>query len=253
MSTTVKFTLNELFSFQHKLKSEKILQQVDKSNRRHNIYFSRPNDPRHVELFAEKRYRCSQGYVGIVRCHDYQCIEAIKKGLHQMPNPTTTVLLGGCLLNSLDLVLDKAATLIILLNAGDYVRRSFTVNMSWCRRMWDLASRAHMISLTGVYYSVLGGAYCSLGKSNLKYAYKAGALAVEQIKLAKMLKDPILECKCWLYFAEDLIQLYHVEKAEKIITRQRVFVERNGDAMLRSMLKAVSGKLKIIKPNVCRQ
>lgn len=57
-------------------------------------------------------------------------------------------------------------------------------------------------------------------------------MAIEQIKLAKKLKDPILECKCWLYFAEDLIQLGGVDKAEEIITRQKPFVERNGDAMV---------------------
>lgn len=60
-------------------------------------------------------------------------------------------------------------------------------------------------------------------------------MAIEQIKLAKKLKDPILECKCWLYFAEDVIQLGNVNKAEKIITRQKSFIERNGDAMVMYM------------------
>lgn len=56
-------------------------------------------------------------------------------------------------------------------------------------------------------------------------AYKAGILAVEQIKLAQRLKDPILECKCWLYFAEDLIQLGKLKTAKKIIKLQRKFVQ----------------------------
>lgn len=191
--------------------------------------------------------------MSIIRCHDYQCIEAVQKRLIQIPRATITVLLGACLISDSIVTIDKPATLFILLDADNYIQRSFTVNMSWCRRMWSLASRAHMISVTGVYYSVLGGAYCSLGKSNSKYvsfcilfikyinktikyikkqAYKAGALAIEQIKLAKKLKDPILECKCWLYFAEDVIQLGGVDKAEDIITRQKPFVERNGDAMV---------------------
>jgi hypothetical protein len=50
-------------------------------------------------------------------------------------------------------------------------------------------------------------------------------LAIEQIKLAQRLKDPILECKCWLYYAEDLIQLSRFKTAKYIITRQAKFVE----------------------------
>ncbi|KAG2209312.1 hypothetical protein INT46_003981 [Mucor plumbeus] len=249
MPTTIKkFTFDQLFSNQHELKSEKILKQVDKYHQHHNIYFSRPNSPHHVQLFAGNTHK-RQNYMGIVRCHDYQCIEAIQKRLIQIPKATITVLLGACLLPDSIITIDKPVTLFILLNAENYIKRSFIVNMSWCRRMWSLASRAHMISVTGVYYSVLGGAYCSLGKNNSKYAYKAGTLAIEQIKLAKKLKDPILECKCWLYFAEDVIQLGNVNKAEKIITRQKSFIERNGDAMLKSMLNAVCCKLEIAVTN----
>ncbi|KAL7320539.1 hypothetical protein PS15m_000419 [Mucor circinelloides] len=220
---------------------------VDKCHQHHNIYFSRSNNPHHVDLFMGNKHRKRQNYTSVIRCYDYQCIEAIQTRLKQAPDAAFTVLLGASLRvdSSIVSVVDKPVTFFVLLDTDSYVRRSFTVNMSWCRRLWSLASRAHMISVTGVYYSVLGGAYCSLGKSNSKYAYKAGALAIEQIKLAKKLKDPILECKCWLYFAEDVIQLGEVQKAETIITRQRSFIEQNGDAMLKSMLDAVQGKLDI--------
>lgn len=65
-------------------------------------------------------------------------------------------------------------------------------------------------------------------------AYKAGVLAIEQIKLAKKLKDPILECKCWLYFAEDLIQLGHLTKVDKIIMRQKEFILAIHDMTVRT-------------------
>ncbi|KAI9362689.1 hypothetical protein BD770DRAFT_381586 [Pilaira anomala] len=117
--------------------------------------------------------------------------------------------------------------------------------MSWCKRLWSISSRAHFIAITGVYFSVLGGAYCSLGKSNTKYAYKAGALAIEQIKLAQRLKDSVLECKCWLYYAEDLIQIGKLKKANKIISRQAKFVESIHDPALTSMLDAVLEKVDV--------
>ncbi|KAK4511097.1 uncharacterized protein ATC70_012308 [Mucor velutinosus] len=260
-TTTKRLTFNQVFSNQHKLESERLLQRVDKYHQHHNIYFSRSNNPHLVDLLTGKHHRKRQKYTSTIFCYDYQCIEAIQKRLKEAPDAACTMLLGASLLVDVSIfsAIDEPVTLFVLLDADSYVQRSCTVNMSWCRRMWSLASRAHMISVTSVYYSVLGGAYCSLGKSNSKYAYKAGALAIEQIKLAKKLKDPILECKCWLYFAEDVIQLGEVEKAETIITRQKGFVEQNGDAVLKSMLEAVEGKLDVainhtkVSPRQCHQ
>lgn len=137
----------------------------------------------------------------------------------------------------------KVEAIFIVLDRSDWIKRSLILDMSWCRRMWSVFSKAHLIAVTSTYYSVLGGAYCSLGKSNTKYvswrsideshallifdsqSYKAGLLAMEQIKLAQRLKDPILECKCWLYYAEDLIQLGKLKEAQRIITLQRKFVD----------------------------
>ena len=98
--------------------------------------------------------------------------------------------------------------------------------------MWALASRANLISFTSVYYSVLGGAYSSLSKANAHYAYKAGSLAIHQIKFAQWLKDPILESKCWLYYAEDLIQLHRFKRVDKIIARQLAFAQQLNDSIV---------------------
>lgn len=137
----------------------------------------------------------------------------------------------------------KVEAIFIVLDRSDWIRRSLILDMSWCRRMWSVFSKAHLIAVTSTYYSVLGGAYCSLGKSNTKYSYKAGLLAMEQIKLAQRLKDPILECKCWLYYAEDLIQLGKLKEAQRIITLQRKFVDSLQEDTLVSMLDAVIGKM----------
>ncbi|ORZ01555.1 hypothetical protein BCR43DRAFT_182693 [Syncephalastrum racemosum] len=110
------------------------------------------------------------------------------------------------------------------------------------RRMWAVASRADMLAFTGVYYSVLGGAYSSLGKEKSFYAAKAGYLALRQIKLAQCLRDPILECKCWLYYAEDLIQLRRFKKADKIIARQNAFATHLQDTILLTMVQSVRDK-----------
>ncbi|KAL4212085.1 actin protein 5 [Rhizopus microsporus] len=138
---------------------------------------------------------------------------------------------------------ENGGILYILLYPSTYVTASTRLNMAWSRRMWTLASEADRIAFTGVYYSVLGGAYCSLGKQNARYAYKASELAIRQIQLARKLKDPILECKCWLYFAEDLIQLKRFKKAQKIITYQKRFIELMQNDVLSSMLDSVTVKM----------
>jgi hypothetical protein len=55
-------------------------------------------------------------------------------------------------------------------------------------------------------------------------AEKAKHLARNQIVLARKLQDPVLECKCWIYYAEGLIQLGNLKKAALIIERQKNIV-----------------------------
>ena len=55
-------------------------------------------------------------------------------------------------------------------------------------------------------------------------AEKARHLAQNQIILAKKLQDPVLECKCWIYYAEGLIQLGKLKKAALIVERQKNLV-----------------------------
>ncbi|CAG8713884.1 217_t:CDS:2, partial [Racocetra fulgida] len=52
----------------------------------------------------------------------------------------------------------------------------------------------------------------------------AKKFAINQIKLAKKLQDPELECKCWIYYSEGLIQLGKFKKAKMIIEQQKTFV-----------------------------
>ncbi|KAI8991155.1 hypothetical protein BDF20DRAFT_908957 [Mycotypha africana] len=121
----------------------------------------------------------------------------------------------------------------------------FPLTMCWHKRIWNLTLREHLIVYTSTYFSVLGGAYCSLGKQNTNYAYKAGALAIQQIRLARKLKHPILEYKCWLYFAEDLIQLGQIEKAEKIIQEKQSALKV--DKQLADITNTLNGMLASVK------
>lgn len=58
-------------------------------------------------------------------------------------------------------------------------------------------------------------------------ALKAGSLAIRQIQLAKKLNDTVQECKCWLYYAEDLIHLGKLAKARRILEKQYRFAYDN--------------------------
>ncbi|KAI9473631.1 MAG: hypothetical protein EXX96DRAFT_312411 [Benjaminiella poitrasii] len=247
MSIVRKRTVDEILSYDNLKISEKFktisINQV-------NLYISNPFNPISLRLVHQisknvKQNRISSLY-GIVICHDHQTIELLDQLLETSANPIMAMLLNGCMNDGQGLQQNSTfINLVILLNVKDYIPRSMIIDKAWCSRMWAIASRAHLLAVTGVYFSVLGGAFCSLGKSNTKYAYKAGVLAIEQIKLARKLKDPILECKCWLYFAEDLMQLKDFDKAEKIIIRQREFISTIGDSILENMLESVISKMNV--------
>ncbi|CAG8751302.1 4708_t:CDS:2, partial [Dentiscutata heterogama] len=81
-----------------------------------------------------------------------------------------------------------------------------------------------IFTFQSTFFSVLGGAYSALGRYNKEYAIRAKKFARNQIKLAKKLQDPELECKCWIYYSEGLIQLGKFKKAKMIIEQQKTFV-----------------------------
>ncbi|KAI9488499.1 hypothetical protein BDB00DRAFT_847918 [Zychaea mexicana] len=220
--------------------------------------------------YRSKSVKCM--IYGTVYCHDYQTVEAVWARLQPLqqrqPQSLLTSLLqkqqqekqlkvAKLLLASFPLESQQtyptitnddkdpkpSTKIIIVIDIGlkdDYMCRACQLpSLSWSRRMWALASRANMISFTGVCYSVLGGAYSSLSKANANYAYKAGSLAIQQIKFAQWLKDPVLESKCWLYYAEDLIQLHRFKRVDKILAKQVAFAQNLGDPILLKMCDSV--------------
>ncbi|KAI8143641.1 hypothetical protein BJV82DRAFT_611233 [Fennellomyces sp. T-0311] len=204
-----------------------------------------PNDPAILVTVAlNSRSKSDRNALhGKVLCHDYQTVEAVYSLVSQ-DEQEQRMKAATLLLNNFSPVATNYSFIAIdILLKDNYIWRSCRLpNMSWARRMWGLASRASMISFTSMYYSVLGGAYSSLSKANANYAYKAGSLAIQQIKFAQWLRDPILESKCWLYYAEDLIQLHKFKRADKIVARQLEFAEQIGDPILLKMCDSVLAK-----------
>jgi hypothetical protein len=124
--------------------------------------------------------------------------------------------------------------------------------------LWKSWARDEMMQFTGIYFAVLGGAYSSLAKANSRYvscitashrgigsqlqklnfnslapqALKAGSLAIHQIKLAQLLNDTVQECKCWLYYAEDLIHLGKLAKARRILRKQYQFAKDSQNGLV---------------------
>lgn len=127
-----------------------------------SLYIATPCNPETTQLYKGRKPSFSRpNLCGIITCHDFISIDFIKRQLQSSPKDALTLLLG---------VFDRQVDILfILLGVKDYVTRSISINMSWCKRLWSISSRAHFIAITGVYFSVLGGAYCSLGKSNTKY------------------------------------------------------------------------------------
>lgn len=124
------------------------------------LYISKPCNPTTSYLYRGNRPKGILTGCGIITCYDYQTIEYIIRVLQTSPSEALTLLLGR---------FNISVTVLFIILDKDYVKRSAVVNMSWCRRIWSIVSRAHMIAVTGIYYSVLGGAFCSLGKTNSIY------------------------------------------------------------------------------------
>ncbi|RUS32456.1 hypothetical protein BC938DRAFT_475350 [Jimgerdemannia flammicorona] len=110
-------------------------------------------------------------------------------------------------------------------------------------RLYTLAALQIRYGFTGTYIAVLGGAYSALGKYKEKYARKAGELALQQIKLAQLMRDPVQESKCWLYYAEDCIGVGMLKTAVRIIRKQRTFAKKTHDETLIKMCESTRGKL----------
>ncbi|KAG2185625.1 hypothetical protein INT44_002418 [Umbelopsis vinacea] len=124
---------------------------------------------------------------------------------------------------------DETKSLDVIINItltvhSNYIQNSFTLGDIRCMKsLWRSWVRDGIMHFTGLYFAVLGGAYSSLAKANSRYALKAGSLAIRQIQLAQKLNDTVQECKCWLYYAEDLIHLGKLAKARKILRKQYQF------------------------------
>ncbi|CAG8507530.1 3145_t:CDS:2 [Paraglomus occultum] len=99
--------------------------------------------------------------------------------------------------------------------------------LAWSKRIYTLFVHQRILELQSTFFSVLGGAYSGLGRYSKQHADKARRLALRQIRTAQRLKDPILETKCWIYYAEGLIQLGKLNKAQKIIALQKEICSRN--------------------------
>ncbi|KAJ2961111.1 hypothetical protein NQZ79_g3620 [Umbelopsis isabellina] len=171
-------------------------------------------------------------YQAIVCCNDIQTYHASLRRWKDSAETVTKLLLRRCLKSNSTLI-KKGCTRkpqeilirIVLTVKDGYVSRSFRLGDSRCmERVWSSWARDGVMQFTGLYFAVLGGAYSSLAKANSQYARKAGILAKRQIRLAQLVNDPIQECKCWLYYAEDLIHMRKLRKAEKILENQRTYV-----------------------------
>ncbi|KAI9027580.1 hypothetical protein CLU79DRAFT_584652 [Phycomyces nitens] len=236
------FSIESLFSHSHQI----ICQQFG-IYRSVLILLPNPSNPHQFIRLNHISFNPDcQVNLGRIVCYDCRTVEAIKDRVLTNQAAAIQLLIGGCLRAGQTDRLPLPGAPIELwveLDIKSYMERMNRIpSMSWARMMWTIASRADIVAFTGVYFSVLGGAYSSLGKTNKFFAHKAKALALRQIKLAQWLKDPILECKCWLYYAEDLLQLGKFKRATAIIKRQTAYADLLNDGILLNMCQSVYAK-----------
>ncbi|RIB18042.1 hypothetical protein C2G38_2142316 [Gigaspora rosea] len=164
---------------------------------------------------------------------------------------TIRILLYACWRNNFFLTYKKDSFLkyppnvkfILELNLSEQIR--WLPGLNWSKKLYSLISHQGIFIFQSTFFSVLGGAYSALGRQNKEYAIRAKKFARNQIKLAKKLQDPELECKCWIYYSEGLIQLEKFKKAKIIIDQQKSFVTNvlRGDPLIMSMCENAKMKL----------
>ncbi|CAO3623125.1 unnamed protein product [Cunninghamella echinulata] len=230
-------------------------------------------DPKHISQHITLLGNCKKAFIyGNIFCHDAFTIDLIcqasldsvdqNKNQQQATACSSSswwwiLLLYGCYLASswFDCSNNKLQkwyrcqpkkTIVLYINLDtNYIQYSYQyMNMMGYRFTWRAAAKEDMVSFASVYFSVLGGAYSSLGKYSTSYALKAENLAKRQIKMAKWLQDPVLECKCQLYYAEDLILQGKLKKSFRILNKQQDFATRTQNAILLTMCDSVLLKWK---------
>ncbi|KAI9245992.1 hypothetical protein BY458DRAFT_560659 [Sporodiniella umbellata] len=227
---TRKSTFQEIFSYEQLGK--------EPGMKEYSVYIASQRQPwTEFFLWAGKAAKEKKQFEGRITFDDVGLLEYVQGILKEQERACV-----GLLCTGFDLRQQSTVRLTLTLQT-DYLTRSIRLDWHSERRLQRWWNETDQKAFAGLYYAVLGGAYCSLGKENQRYAYKAGELALKQIQLAKELRDPLLECKCWLYFAEDLIQLGRLKKANRILNRQRLLIDCLQDVTLRSMLYSVEAKL----------
>jgi hypothetical protein len=114
----------------------------------------------------------------------------------------------------------------------DSMKLSIGPDLNWSKKLMYLFCFKRYIEFCSVYYSVIGGAFSSLGKKSILNARKAGILAKRQIAIAKSVDDSVSESRCWIYYAESLIQQNRFSKAKKIIDTQSKFAVNSKDSIV---------------------
>ncbi|CAO3645455.1 unnamed protein product [Cunninghamella blakesleeana] len=250
---TYSSNINTIYSFQHQQACENLLKDFESTNI--SLWIPNSKQPtQHITLHGKHKHKKAFIY-GSIYCRDALTIDIIckaKADSSSSKHSSTTywwliLLFYGCYLATSSFIMNHIRKKHIILHIkldANYIQYSFQhMNMIGYRFTWRAAAKEDMVSFASVYFSVLGGAYSSLGKYSVAYASKAENIAKRQIKLAKWLQDPILECKCWLYYAEDLILQGKLKKSIRILNKQQQFAERIQNPILLTMCDSVQLKL----------
>ncbi|KAI8581796.1 hypothetical protein K450DRAFT_231213 [Umbelopsis ramanniana AG] len=183
----------------------------------------------------------AQQYEASIQCSHIHTFHATLQRWQAQPTLVTNLLLLGLFeeekwdsanIQGESKGIDVIINITLTVNSN-YMQDSFTLGDIRCMKsLWRSWVRDGMMHFTGLYFAVLGGAYSSLAKANSRYALKAGSLAIRQIQLAQKLNDTVQECKCWLYYAEDLIHLGKLAKARRILRKQYRFAYDNQNELV---------------------
>ncbi|KAK9674648.1 hypothetical protein K7432_017053 [Basidiobolus ranarum] len=164
----------------------------------------------------------------MIRLQNYQLYQLLKAHLKSTSaRSAVTILLGFCysvgLLLPPHFFLNNTCTEECRVDFHIEYREAepiMRVDMNWARRIFTLLSQRINLNFVGTFYSVLGGAHSTLGRTDKIHATKAGMLARKQILLAQELGDLDVEISCWIYYAEYCIQVEKFNEAKSILQRQ---------------------------------
>ncbi|CAD5116414.1 unnamed protein product [Dimorphilus gyrociliatus] len=111
------------------------------------------------------------------------------------------------------------------------VRTDF--NRKWDEIVAITALKRYQLDDAMNWLNTLGGGYSALGDYFSSFARKAGEISLYQLKVALLLGDEVVKCRCYLYMAQSFMQRGLLRRSKLLLRKQyEIAIKLKDDKLL---------------------